>query len=444
MRLPPYLRLALSGWLARIAILVTQLVSIRVLLHHLGTTQYAAYTVLNAAAGWCVLLDFGLGPSVELAVAQARARGESTAPILRAARRLIVLALPLSALLVGLGGPVVQHLLLRPLAVGLPPQPPLLLAAVAGLVVLATIGGVGYRVFYATQRAYRHHLYTALAGLLSLVGLVLLARLDPSRALAPALVVAAAPGAGLALLALVEALRGAGTAAGAGDTVVGRALRARAGRHLVLAVLSAAVLQVDFLVMSQTLAPREIVVYSLVSRVFGVILMFHGVLLGASWPELTTVLTRGDWRAADGIVRRSLLGSLALVAVGALGLALATGPVTAFFSSDPGLRMPRTVIALFALALGLRIWSDVHSYALLALNRFGPLWWAIPLQAAVSVVGQYTLSRAYGIHGIVGGLVLSFLAVAWVTPLAYRRATRGRGAGRPVVIDHPSGRGGST
>jgi O-antigen/teichoic acid export membrane protein len=424
--LPPYLRLALSGWLARIAILATQLLSVRVLLHHLGTTQYATFAVINAAASWCAVLDFGLGPSVEHAVAEARARGDRVEPILRATRRLLARWLPVALLLVGLAGPVAQDLLLRPVADKLPAQSPLLLAGVGGLVVLTTLGGVGYRVFYATQRAHRHHLYTALAGLASLGGLMLLVLVDASRALAPALVVAAAPGAGFALLALGQALGGAGTTPSPDDATIARDLRTRARRHLVLALLSAAVLQVDYLVMSQTLAPPEIVTYTLLARVFGVILVFHGVLMGSSRTELTTALTRGDWRAADGIVRRSLTGSLALVAVGAFAVGVAADHVAAFFTSDPSIQFPRTLIVFFAVALALRVWSDVHTYALLALNRFDVLCWAIPAQAVVSVVGQYTLSRLYGIHGIVAGLSLSFLSVAWVTPLAYRRASRSR------------------
>jgi O-antigen/teichoic acid export membrane protein len=198
----------------------------------------------------------------------------------------------------------------------------------------------------------------------------------------------------------------------------------RAHRHLALAALSAAVLQVDYLVMSQTLPASEIVVYSLLARVFGVILVFHGVLMGSSWSELTEAVTRRDRRAADGIVRRSLIGSLGLVGVGALGVVLTADHVAAFFTSDPAIRLPRTAILLFACALGLRIWSDVHTYALLALSRFATLWWAIPAQAVVNVAAQYFLSRAYGALGVVAGLALSFLSVAWVTPLEYRRAMR--------------------
>jgi len=422
-RLPPYLRLTLAAWTARVIVIAVQLVSIRLLLTYLGTAQYAAFSVVTAAAGWCSLLDFGLGASVEHAVSEARARGERIEPVLRAACRLLAVILVVAVVIVLAAGPVAQQFLLRHLERQLPPQPALLLAAVGILSMLGALGAVGYRVFYATRRFHLAHRATVLASLTALGGLVLLTQgWGGDERLPAALLVVSAPAAVFALAALRAALSGSGPPWRDVDHGLARTLWRRAYRNAGLTFMSAAVFQIDYLVMSQTLRAEEIVEYALLARVFAVILVFHGVLLGANRPELTEALARREWSAADRVLRRSLGGSIGLVAAGTVAFALAADLVVRLLAPQLDLRIPRTAILMFGLALVIRVWSDIHAVALMSLDRFRILWVIVPVQAVLGIAGQYLLSRRYGVHGIIAGIGLSALAVCWLAPRQYARA----------------------
>jgi O-antigen/teichoic acid export membrane protein len=421
--LPRYVLVAAIVWMARGVGVIAQLVSTRVLVSQLGVQHYASFSVVASMASWSVLLDCGLGASVQNSLSRARAAGRDGGPVLAAAIPL------LSAMLAGalatwaVAGPTLQAFGLRHLAPVGPAPPPWLLAAIGGLATVTAIAGVGYRVMYARGAGYVYHVYTMLALLVSLGGLPLLGRVTAgSPRLSAALLVTTLPSAGLALVAFAR------TFCGARPCALDRAEVGRLWREAYpfggLAVMSAAALQVDYVVMSQTLGARDVVEYTLVAKVFSVVLLGYSSLLAAIWPHCTEALAAGDGETADRLLRQALLGSLGVVGIGTALFLAGADLVIGFLAPASGLHLSPSLIALFGCAFLLRAWSDTHVMMLMSLGRLRVLWASIPAQAMIGAAGQYVLSRYFGPQGIILGIALSFLAVSWVAPTAYRRLRR--------------------
>lgn len=425
-RIPPYLLVTLSAWGSRILTVIVQLASIRLLLSGLGTERYAAYLLLASLAGWYSLLDFGLGFSLQNFVAEQRAKAESYAAFVRATA---LLAPPVLALVVGvlyMIAPLLAPFFLKQagtLSVDEKTQAFFLSGALfAGI----TMGSIVYKLWYAEQKGYLGNLLPAIASLLGLGGIWLVMNSTLEGRLLGSLLAFNLPPAVLSLLALARIL--VATKRGSGASAVLPLLLQRALKFWIFSLMAAATLQIDYIIMSQLLSARDIVVYSITTRIFGIGFFLFSALLAALWPLFTELMTQSRWDEIMRMLKRNL-------SIGLLGILAFTGVVvfsmpwvlTILAPQNAGLHIPTSFILLMGLYQFVVIWVSVFSMVLqsASLMRVFLVW--TPLQMVVSAIGQWWLAQLYGIYGIVVGLLLAFLVMAvWYLPLTLRRHIRER------------------
>ena len=84
--------------------------------------------------------------------------------------------------------------------------------------------------------------------------------------------------------------------------------------------------------------------------------------------------------------------------------------------------MPAALILLLGLYQMVRVWSDTFAMVLQSMNALSHFWLWMPVQALLSIALQWLLAPAYGVYGVVFGLIVSFaLTMVWVLPLALRQ-----------------------
>lgn len=416
-RVPTHLLVAASAWGSRVVTAATGLFMVRILTRSLGTEQYAAYAILGGLAGWYSLADMGLGSSLQNFISERRAKGDPFEEYIAAAAAtgFIFLLLFGAALFVasdGLGGIVLRHF-----ALFSPGQKGYYFLVYGLLAVASAIGGISFRIWFAVQKGYLANLLPAAASVLSFLLVLAVSVTEQSRSLFWMILAGFGPLAVMSLLIFAAQAARLRCRITAFDGGVLRPLVVRGLKFWLSGVLAAGVLQIDYLVMSQYLVPKDIVVYNLSSKIFLLIFFVYSSLLSAIWPVFAEATAAGDWAGLFRHVRKIIFLGVALVLAGTLLFALFKDQIIALLSPKEAVDVPYGLIALFGLYYLLRAWSDVFGIVLQSMSYMRPFVIYIPFQALINVLVQVVVTRAMGVTGILVGLIISYiLTAAWIAP----------------------------
>ena len=425
-KIPPHLWVALSNWFSRAGGVAAQLVCLPLLTTLLAPAEFAAYAIAVSLMTWYQLTDLGFGNSAQNQIAEARARDEEVGTTIAAASLLggavliaaLVLLVPLSRLL--------DQALLGPLGLPASSRTQLVLWLSGLLLVGFALGAIAQKMLYALGKGVYANLlglFNSLAFLLLLWGVA--RHVEPSQRLLACVLSNTLPLGitGISTLAWLAARR-ARWDWPAVKSHFSR-LRQRAWRFWLFALLAAATLNVDYLIMSRTLKAEEIATYNVLFRVYWVGMSLYSGLLIATWPVFSAMGVRSDHAGIARHIRLYLLAGLGTLLIGSVVMAAALPTILHWLAPGLPIQVSILTLALFSAYIGLRIWTDTYAVALQALNEVGIFLKVVPVQAMISIAAQWTLSRAYGINGILMGLILSFaFTVVWILPWKLKRHSR--------------------
>jgi len=421
-KIPGHLLVAATAWLARTLIAGAQLVSIRIVLSNLGSDAYAVFALLTSLMVWFMLIDFGIGYAAQNAISERRAIGEVY-------EREIVVGLAIGMVLLAAAG-VIFMLLGKEIGPAYLRQFNFLdagekatyFSTVAIFFLGAGTGQIIYKVWYGEQRGYLANALMALAAIVSLGGLWAVVHSDIENKLYWGLVAYLAPSAVLPLVASTWRLAHAGRIAWFFERSELKRLFSRSWRFWGFAAMSAAVLNIDYIVMSQYLKPADIVLYTITTKALGFALMIYGTALMALWPVCTELATKKQWAELFRHIKRYLIIGGAAVVIAATSFSVWRNEISTLFTGGKAIDIPLGLVALLAAYYLIRVWTDTFSMILQSISDLRPLWIFVPVQAVLSGSLQWLLAPKFGLYGIVAGVMLSFLiTVVWALPLETRR-----------------------
>lgn len=406
-----------AGWAARAAVLLLAFVNTRLLIDCVGAEGLAAYTIIISLTPWLALMNLGLPITVQNAIS--RLRGSNTdyrymRDQAYGTMLIVTLAFAPAAILVGIL--VHRYLLIN--------YPFVDVEAVVGVHLLIFIMGICQlmtQVMYAEHEAFWPNIYPVFAPLWTAVILsfaryysfdnfnILLLLLGISNLIMP-----------------LHAARRLGIFNKAKFNLQVAMQQIAASRdQMLFATMSAMTLSIDYLVMSRTLAALDIVNYNLTSRLFTTLLIIHGVLLATNWTPISDLLYASKKTEARQRIERLLKQGLVMGAGAGLAILAGIDPLVKILTGGKVDDIPLGLSLAFWAYVLLRIWTDTYAMAIQGcglvsfVNRF------IPIQAAISVVGQYFLGLHFGATGIVFGLLLSYvLTASWIIPKKFYSITR--------------------
>jgi O-antigen/teichoic acid export membrane protein len=416
-RVPTVWLVAGGGWVGRGLQVAAQLLAIRILMQDLGTAGYGVFAVAASLTGWLLLSDFSLGISIQNFISERRATGGEAEDIVFTGALLSLLPAALVALLAVVAGPWLSARLLGGFAFLSADDRTAVFRAVALPGVGTALGGVVYRIWFAQHRGYLSNLLPAAGTAAGTAAIWVMARTGSGGSIAASTFAYYLPLALFPMAALAVATLRAGRRHRF-DRALVRPLLARAGRFWISGLLAAAVLQVDFIIMARVLPVHEIVVYSVASKLFALILFVYAALLLALWPVCAEAIARADWGAVDRTVRRYMLFGAGFTLVAGAGVLLLNGLVVRLLAPGLGTALPLAVIGLFTLYTLVRVWTDTFSTVLQSMNDLTVLWAVAPAQSLCSIALQWLGARWFGLPGVIGGLIGCFLlTAAWALPL---------------------------
>jgi O-antigen/teichoic acid export membrane protein len=420
--LPRHILVTASAWVSRVVIAVVQLLVVRILIQSLGTQLYAVFALLYGLAGWYLLVDFGIGFSVQNSISERRRLGKDDSDLVLTAA---LLSFGLLAVEIGLlflfRGPLGRWFLYQ---FNLSAADKGQLFFAAGLL-LACIGAgtVSYRVWYGQQRGYLANLAPALGALGGLACVAFVSRISSEKRLLWSVVAFIAPNSLAAIAGLVTQL---GTKRRLIWTAVVREnlrpISQRALQFWLFSLMAAGVLQVDYIVIARVLPIEQIIRYTIATRVFLFIGTIYSSALWSIWPVFTELTTVRDWRLVKHNLQLYIGGGTALVLVCTALLLAKMEVITRLLSPNHAIVIPSGLILLLGGYYLIRIWTDSFATVLQSMSDLKPLWVAVPVQAILSALLEWRFAVKWGPYGVALGLIASYLlTVSWWIPMKVAR-----------------------
>ena len=422
-KIPAHIVVTASAWISRIIIAGVQLVSVRILLQSLGDEKYAVFALLSGLTGWFLLADLSIGYSAQNFVSETRAKNEGPTEIVKAAV-LSCFALVITWLLLLLAlsnqlGPM----FLKQFTFLTEEQKTRLFFAFGALSMTSGLGAVAYRVWYSQHKGYLSNVIPAFAAIIGLAGLKIVTGSSLQNKLLWSLTAYVAPTAAFALISLAAHLR---------QPIhnlhfhVFEKLFRRASHFFFFQLMGSAVVQFDYIVISQFLPSQKIIIYAIATKVFTLAAFAYTSALLAIWPVCTELITRNQWRSVMHLVRKYIWAGSAFIFLCTVILMETMPSIAHILSPKSLIIVPTRLIVLLGVYQLIRVWTDTHAIVLQSMSDLKPLLKSVPLQAVICVVLEWTLAPKWGAEGIVVGLIASYLlTVTWWLPLSVQKHTRG-------------------
>lgn len=421
-QIPRHLLVAATAWLARFLIAGVQLVSIRIVFTNLGSEAYAVFALLTGLMVWFMLVDFGIGYAAQNAISERRAAGEGYEREIAVGLAIGMMFLVATGAIFMLLGASIGPAYLRQFGFLDSGEKTTYFFTVAVLFLGAGTGQIIYKVWYGEQRGYLANAMMALAAVVSLGGLWAVVHSDVKDKLYWGLVAYLTPSMVFPLVASAWRLARVGRAAWIFERSELKRLSSRAWRFWGFAVMSAVVLNIDYIIMSQLLSPSEIVLYTITTKVLGFVLTIYAAVLMAFWPVCTELAAKNQWIGIFRHIKRYLAVGGTAVAIAATGFSVWREEISILFTGGGAINIPLGLVALVAAYYLIRVWTDTFAMLLQSISDLSPLWIFVPVQAVLSGSLQWVFAPKFGASGIVLGMMLSFLiTVAWALPQAAQR-----------------------
>lgn len=420
-RIPAHLLVAASAWTGRLAAAVMGLYTIRLLTTVLGTENYAIFAMLVGLQGWYLLGDLGLGSSLQNFISERRAHQESYSSLVRMTGLLALLLVAVGVLLILVVAQFAAPIVLSGFSTQSAPDKVRNFFVSGVLCLIFGIGGISYKIWYAEQRGYLANLMPALAAAISLGWVATIADSGSPDKLFWCLVAMLLPQAVLPMTTFLTQVGRCSRFSSEGNEKLWPLLQ-RGLKFWGFAVMSAGVLQIDYIIMSQFLPAHDIVGYNLSNKIFSLALFVYSAVLMALWPVCSEAISKSEWLQVKRHLKKSILMGAGIIAVTTVCLIMFMPEIVKLLSP----REHVTVTVNFILLLGfyqlLRVWSDTYAMLLQSMSYLRPFWLYVPFQAVLSFFLQWYLVKEFGVYGVVLGLIGSFIATAcWVLPLSFHR-----------------------
>lgn len=195
-----------------------------------------------------------------------------------------------------------------------------------------------------------------------------------------------------------------------------------AKKFSIFALMAVLVLNVDYIVMSQTLTSDQVAIYNILFRIFSVFIMLYSSIMSASWSLFVEMRVKKEYqKIKKNIIIYISSGIITVFCVG-ITLVFFIDEIIKILMPKFNIHISIASLVLFVCYVCLRVWTDTFTMVLQSFGKVDVFIKIVPIQAAVSITFQYYLSSFYGVNGIIAGLIISFLTtVVWYLPLVLSR-----------------------
>jgi len=431
-KLPQHLKVTVISWLSRGVFVIASLYNVKQATTLLNVSGFAVYAILTNIVTWLLLSDFGIGFSIQNFISEARARNKNSNYY--AFTGLIVtfiFAIILVFVAYFFSDFFAEFLFAKVYANNLNNSHMQINSMFFSTCVLGIITGCGmvsHKIFYSWQKGYLPNILSTVGVLSTLIALALFKSYNVNNIrfiilafFVPNFLVTIIPAIYIFIKSLINILPHFNVLRFklTGLKIIGRGLG-----FFVFTTTSAITLQVDYLVMSQTVSANEISIYNILFKIYSAFFLVYTTLLLALWPSIAEWYTQKKAENIYSYCKKYIIVGIVFM-LGVSSLFLFNKTLVLNLISNINFDISNITIGLFTLYFCLRVWTDTFAIVLQSTSNVKSLWVFTPVQAIVSFLLQIILSKMYGINGILIALIMSFLlTVAWGLPYQVRKVLK--------------------
>jgi O-antigen/teichoic acid export membrane protein len=265
------------------------------------------------------------------------------------------------------------------------------------------------------QKGYISNILPALSMIVSMSAIVIFNRYYPIKGnILAALLIFTVPQLLTAVIPFIKIFKPAFTDFLNFDYCAIKELAARSFKFSSFAIMGALTLQIDYLIMSQTLNPSDVATYSIFSKFFIFLLFIHTAVLTAAWPVFSELNIKAMHNTIKKMIFKYICFGFCIIFFGTLIFYAFSGDIISFLAPNTDINTSFILCALFAAYCMLRVWCDTFATFLQSVNALRIFWIFVPVQIIINTPAQYFLSLKYGLNGILIGLIVSFIFTACI------------------------------
>ncbi|MBM0491905.1 transporter [Aeromonas jandaei] len=417
--LPSHLFVALSSWVSKAIVAGVQLISIRYLLYSLGEEHYAIFSLLSGLLIWCSISDFGIGSSLQNFISETRANKKKSDDYMKTGIIISFFSCLLFICVYILISKLVASFYLSSSSLIDINEKQKLFIIASVVFILVGVGNVSYKILFAEMVGWKANLYNAISYLFGFAAIWHLNYQGLPVSIDDALIALYGPVGLISFSYLIYRLFVAWKGKFRFD--LAKKIIKRGFGFLVFSFLSILVLQADYIVISQKLSPSDIVKYTIIMKLFGLIFFIYSALLQALWPVCAEYRVKGEWVKLNKLIYKNILAGVLFICASACVLYICQKEVISLLSKDDNYVFDISTFIILALYFSIRVWADTFAMLLQSMNYLKILWFLVPVQVMLCGLLQWFLADYWGINGVLLGLALSFLlTVAWGLPFSYK------------------------
>ena len=408
----------LSSWGSKVITVSASMVLVRLLTSSLGTDGYALLTVLLGLEGWFMLTHFSIPSVLQNRISEQRAVRKDYSSIITTAVFIQVSIALLFLVVMYVASYELGPMLLRKFEFVSDTQAQRLLFITSFWFVMLGLGQSGYRIWYAERVGYWSNIAPAIGSLFTVLAVIIVCQFDGDMPI-EAQVSARLSGISIvSVVCLVLVVKKIWSFSNLFDWAEAKFILKRTYSFQMLAILSAIVLNVDYILISQlNFKASEIVFYAICKQMFDLLLVFYSAAMHAAWPIWAELISQKKWAELRTNFRANLILGLLGVGLGSLVIMTIMPYLLYYLAPNAELEVSISLMMLFAFITLVRVWCNTHSMFLNSASAIDYLWMITAVQAILSLIITISASKYLGIHSIVLGHVSMLLTVAWILPL---------------------------
>lgn len=406
----------LSSWASKLVAILTQLISINILLTELGVDAYAQYIVVVSVGSWFLLLDFGFGIALQNAVSAKtmaiKNNGFLTVGLLIPLMLLILFLVSLQPI-IPLLAPIIRDAN-STISLGTEIARINTVAMIFGI---SALGSISFKIYYALGKGHTANTMIAFSAIIGLFFIKTLLHKSPYDPVISAIVLYFLPNCTISIFVFFRLLSKFWE-----KPALNFELFSHASKFWLIALMSAATLQVDYIIMSKFLNSKEIISYLLVTKTFGLMYFTFAAILTAVQPLFSELYAHGRHQNIRKVVYIYNICTLVAAAIFTIIFCIFKNDIASLYFGTKIADIDSSFIILVGIYNAILLTISAYTAALQSANitKVFLIW--TPIQALVSILGQIACVGEWGIHGIVLGLMISYILIPlWIIPLTFKK-----------------------
>jgi O-antigen/teichoic acid export membrane protein len=420
-KIPRHLLITIYSWAGRLISIICSLFSLKLTTKLLGIDNYSIYIILSNIVAWTVLCDFGLGYSLQNYITELKSKGVDYKRYIFITVFLLFSILIVCSILIWILTPLLSELIFGKILVGntVLIESTFFITCLIGL--FTCLGSISTKIFYGLQNGHIPNLLLSLGSVLNIFGLYFIYFFKLVN-LTNVILITFGINALISIIPLIYFFYNSKPKFLNFDKVVIIQILKRGIGFGGFAIMSAGVLQVDYLIMSQFIRPSDIVAYSLLFKLFSLVFIVYNTLLSTLWPMFSEWSVNKKVDLIRTNIKKNILFGILIFTIFTL-IIIFLGDEILGLITNIKISLPINLICLIGFYFMIRVWTDMFAIVLQSVNYLRPLWIFTPIQALISISLQVYFSLKFGVIGIVIALILSFLiTVSWALPFfAYKK-----------------------